>query len=257
MRRASVIGAWLAAACVGLVFVASAAALEAPEMGRCVSKSGGKYLNNVCTKAATGTKVGKYEWEPGAVHKKFTGSSGTGTLETRGRVKVECKHEASSGEFTGPKTGDNINVTFTECSESLKHKCTSAGAAEGEIKTVTLAAELVWEKKPKKTAIRLFPQSGAFFASFICGPAEVEVRENSTTGGILVPILADKAQTTVTEKFTAKSGVQKPDAYYNSANEKVPCFLEAKIGGSVFEQSGQTETNIMVDEEALEVNTVV
>lgn len=239
------------------VLVASASALEPPEMGRCVAKTGGKYLNNVCTKAATGTKVGKFEWEPGAIHKKFTASAGTAVLETRGRVKVECKHEAASGEFTSPKAGGNINVTFTECKESLEHKCTSAGATEGEIKTATLAGELVWEKKPKRTAIRLFPQSGAFFASFVCGPATSEVRENSPTGGILVPIRADKSETKVEQKFVAKKGVQKPDAYFNSAGEKVPCFLEAKIGGSVFEQAGQTEVNVMVDEEPLEVNTVV
>lgn len=259
MRHLRCAGVCLVAAVVLSGVAAASAFAEAPEMGRCVTKAGGRFVNNVCTKEATGKKAGKgkYEWEPGAVHNKFTASSGTATLETHGGVKVECKHEAATGEFTSPKTGGNINVTFTECKEGLGHKCTSAGAAEGEIKTATLAGELVWEKISKKTAIRLFPQSGAFFASFVCGPATAEVRENSTTGGILVPIPAKKAQTSVEEKFVAKKGVQKPDAYYNAAGEKIACFLEAKIGASVWEQSGQTEVNIMVDEESLEVNTVV
>ncbi len=251
------VATWSLVLAVSAIGSTSAWASEPPEIGRCVSKTGGKFLNNVCTKQATGTNVGKYEWEPGAIHKKFTASSGTAVLETHGRVKVECKHEAATGELTSPKTAGNINVTFTECKEALEHKCTSAGAAEGEIKTATLAGELVWEKKPKKTALRLFPQSGSFFASFVCGPAPSEVKENSHTGGILVPVRADKSETKVEEKFVAKGGVQKPDAYYNAANEKIPCFLEAKIGGSVFEQAGQTEVNIEVDEEPLEVNTTV
>jgi hypothetical protein len=257
MRRYKLTGLCVALVLGTIAVLAQSAFAEAPEMGRCVKKTKGAFLNSVCTKHATGTEVGKYEWEPGAVKNKFTASANTAVLETRGRVKVECKHEVASGEFTSPKDGANINVTFTECKEALEHECTSAGAAEGEIKTATRAGELVWEVKPTKPAIRLFPQSGSFFASFACGPATSEVKENSPTGGILVPITPNKSQTKVEEKFVAKAGIQKPDAYFNAADEKIPCFLEAKISNSKFEQAGQTEVNIMVDEEALEVNTIV
>lgn len=265
--------------CLVAVFATSAVAVAsasaaAPEIGRCVvspSKTG-LYTNNNCTKLAkankkTGKIEGGYEWEAGVANEgrsgaknKFTGESATATLESAVGVKVQCTHEQSSGEFTSPKTVGNINVTFTGCKEGLENKCTSPGAKEAEIKTDTLAGELVWEKwgsKLKKVAIRLFPQSGSLFAAFKCGPGNSEVRENSSLGGILAPLPVGKMETKVDQKFEAKKGKQKPDAYYNSKGERIECFLEANIGATPFEQAGQTEVNVQTDEEALEVNYVV
>ena len=87
------LGMLTAAAVVVSAVVAGAAWAEAPEIGRCVSHSGGKYTNNICTKEAKGKKVGSFEWEPGAVKKKFTGVGGVGTLETVNRAEVTCKTE--------------------------------------------------------------------------------------------------------------------------------------------------------------------
>lgn len=253
MRRLGLVWLCLAAAVVAsAVTVASAWALEAPEIGRCVSHAGGKYTNNVCTKLTKGTKAGSFEWESGAVKKKFTGSGGTGTLETVHGVKVTCKTESSDGEYTSSKTVGNVAVVFTGC-ESTGFKCKTVGSAEGEIATNPLAGTLVWEKYGKKVAIDLVPQAGELFVEFSCGPANAKVK-----GSVLTNIPADKAEIKVDEKFTAKKGKQKPEYYYTSKTEKTKDVLISKVGGPAaeFEQSGQTISNIQTDEEALEVNTV-
>jgi hypothetical protein len=252
MRRLRFVGAVLVAALAYSVVTVASVFAEAPEVGRCVARTGGKYTNNVCTKLAKGKTVGSFEWEAGAINKKFTGAGGVGTLETIHGVKVTCKAETSDGDFTSSKTVGNIAVVFTGC-ESAGFKCNTAGSAEGEIVTNPLAGTLVWEKFGKKVAIDLVPQTGELFVEFSCGPAAAKV-----TGSVLTNIPDDKVETKVEEKFTAKKGKQKPEYYYTSKTTKVKDVLISKIGGpgAELEQSGQTITNIQTDEEALEVNTV-
>lgn len=251
MNMVKLIGGAVATAVVAsALFAASAFALEAPEMGRCVPQTGGVYKNSVCTKLGSETKPGSFEWLPGAVKNKFTGVGGAATLETIHAVKVTCKTEASAGEFTGPKTVGNISVVFTGC-ESLGFKCKTPSSAEGEIATNLLSGRLVWEKFKKKVAIDLVPQSTELFVEFQCGPANAKV-----TGSVMTNIPADVVKTTFEERFTAKKGKQKPEFYYNAADEKIQDVLISKIGGpgAELEQSGQTVTNNQTDEEPLEVN---
>jgi len=235
----------------GAALATSAWALEAPEIGRCVSHAGGKYTNSVCTKLAKGTKAGSFEWEPGAVKNKFSGVGGAATLETVKKVKVSCKTEASRGEIKSPKTVGNIEVTFTGC-ESLEFKCSTPGAKEGEIVTNDLAGTLRWENAAKsKVALDLVPQTGVRFVEFACGPANAFVE-----GSVLTNLLVNKTETVFEEKFAAKVGKQKPEYYYTATGEKVKDVLMAKIGGSSpLAQAGQTVTNTQTDEEALEINT--
>ncbi|HTZ63705.1 MAG TPA: hypothetical protein VMB51_06335 [Solirubrobacteraceae bacterium] len=252
MSRLKLIGLCVVAAlAMGSLAVASAWA-QPPEIGRCVSHASGKYTNNVCTKLAKGKKVGSFEWESGAVKKKFSGTGGAGTLETVNIAQVTCKTEVSHGEFTSPTTVGNVAVTFTGC-ESGGFKCATVGAKEGEIVTNPLAGTLVWEKYSKKVAIDLVPQATELFAEFECGPAAAKVK-----GSVLTNIPANKMETKIEEKFTAKKGKQKPEYYYTSKTEKVKDVLMSKIGGpgAAYEQAGQTITNVQIDEEALEVNTV-
>lgn len=255
MRTARVIGGALVVALVTAAACAASAFAEAPEFGRCLATSGGKYTNSVCTKLAKPGKVGIYEWEPGAVKNKFTGAGGAATLETVGHNKVTCKAEASTGEFTTPKTVGNINVVFTGC-EGFGDKCKTNGANTGEIVVNPLSGTLVWEDSTKKkVAIDLVPQSGELFVEFECGAAVfAEVK-----GSVLTNVPADKVVTKIEEKFSAKSGKQKPEYYYTSSGEKVKDVLMAKLGGLTkeFEQAGQTVTNTQTDEEAGEVNTAV
>ena len=251
MRKLRLIGGVVAVAvAAGALFAASASALEAPEMGRCVPQTGGQFKNNVCTKLGSESKPGSFEWLPGAVKNKFKGVGGAATLETVHAVKVTCKTEASVGEYTGPKTVGNISVVFTGC-ESLGFKCKTPASAEGEISTNLLSGRLVWEKFKKKVAIDLVPQSTELFVEFQCGPANAKV-----TGSVMTNVPADVVKTTFEERFTAKKGKQKPEFYYNAADEKIQDVLISKIGGpgAELEQSGQTVTNNQTDEEALEVN---
>jgi len=254
MTKHRLLGLCLAAALACSAVGATSAWAEAPELGRCVSHAGGKYTNNVCTKAATGKIVGKYEWEPGAVKAKFTGVGGVATLETVHKVKVTCKTEVSSGEYTSPKTVGNINVTFTGC-ESLGYKCKTTTSAEGELSTVPLAGTLRWENATKtKVAIDLVPQSGELFIEFQCGPADAKVQ-----GSVMTNVPVDIVKTVFEQKFTAKLGKQKPEYYYTATGEKVKDVLISKIGGpgAELEQSGQTVTNLQTDEEPLELNRYV
>jgi hypothetical protein len=253
MRRLRTIGfAVVAAVAMGVVSATAAMALEAPELGRCVALAKGKFTNSVCTKKASGTTVGTFEWEPGAVKNKFTGVGATATLETIHKVKVTCKTEASSGEYTSSKTVGNIAVKFTGC-ESLKYKCKSPGAAEGEIKTRVLAGTLRWETATKsKVAIDLVPQEGELFVEFQCGPANAIVK-----GSVMTNVPVNIAKTVFEQKFTATKGKQKPEFYYTASKEKIKDVLISKIGGpgAELEQSGQTVTNTQTDEEPLELNS--
>jgi hypothetical protein len=252
MRHLRSIGICLVAGLAACGAFAASASAEPPEIGRCTAHSGGKYTNNVCTKQAKGKVVGGFEWESAAIKNKFAGTGGVGTLETVGGVKVTCQTESSTGEFTSPKTVGNISVVFKGCS-SAGHKCETAKATEGEITTNVLSGTLVWEAFGKKVAIDLVPQSTELFVEFSCGPAPVIVK-----GSVLTNIPADKTETTIDEKFTAKKGKQKPEYYYTSKTAKTKDVLLSKIGGegAELEQSGQTITNVQTDEEPLEVNTV-
>ena len=251
MKQIRLVGVCVVLACAAIAIAAAAASAAPPEMGRCVKVAAktGKFSSSSCTKEKTG---GSYEWHAGAEKTGFSGTGGIGTLETVGKIGVQCKTERSTGQFTGTKTVAGVNVTFAEC-KSAGYLCESAGAGSGVIKTFPLAGELVWENKTKKkVAVNLFAESGELLAKFVCGPSRVEVR-----GAVLVNIPAGKMESTFAEKFSTKKGVQKPDAYENAKGEKVPTFLEADASGLTkgWEQAGQTITNTQTDEEALEVNT--
>lgn len=255
MKRSMWVGACAAIMLLGAVLTASAFGAEAPEIGRCVKVAAGtgQFTTSACSKKAKPTKLGEYEFEPGAIKTHFIGTGGAATLETVHAVKVTCGTERSSGEFTSSKTVGNVEVVFTGC-ESLRYKCSTPMAAEGEIVTNALAGKLVWEKFGKKVAIDLFPQSTELFVEFQCGPVNAKVK-----GSVLCALPVDKMEPTLEEKFTAKKGKQKPEYYYASPTEKIKDVLMSKIGGPgiEFEQAGQTVTNVQTDEESLEVNTVV
>ena len=139
--------ALLAVLALGAV-AATAALAAAPEIGRCekVAAKTGKFSSATCTTEKAG---GSYEWVPGAVKNKFTGTGAIGTLETVGKVAVQCKTEASKGHFTGTKTVGGVEVEFNECL-SGGFKCETPGTGVGIIKTKTLAGELGVGKQGEK-----------------------------------------------------------------------------------------------------------
>jgi hypothetical protein len=271
------------------LFAASASA-EAPEYGRCLAHAGGKWKNGGCTAAA---KQGEFEWYPSegkaangeenpVVNRAFTSKSTEGTLirlegtgEASGGVKqkVVCKGETSSGEVTGPKTNVVNKVVFTGC-ESSGGKCSTFGAAEGEVRWNDIEGQLVVEKfgyvKETKTLVpaknklanEFTPKGTEYFTVFDCGPVTVWVK-----GHVLSPVTANKMLNATTVKFTALGGNQKPEHVALSINTETgqetygpELTLETRFEDfhpAAFEESGQTLTTVQTNEEALEINTVI
>jgi opacity protein-like surface antigen len=231
------------------VAVASAAAFSPPEVGRCVKVAvgTGKFTSGTCIKEKAGSS---YEWLPGAVKNKFNTTGGVGTLATVNGTTVICKTQGSGGEFNSPKTVTGVTVRFTGC-ESAGFHCTTAGSAQGEIVTNPLEGRIGVENKlKKKLALDLFPTSadGGLYVTFNCG-----VSLHITVGGsVLVNLPSDKMLTSMTLKYTATKGHQKPEHLEGEPND----VLITEINSVKPEQSGITITSTQVAEEALEANAL-
>jgi hypothetical protein len=240
---------------------------EPPEFGRCItgpSKKEGKktvYLGGFTAATclvASGTRSGKYEWEPGIAKAPFktTLASGPVTLESAVKTsKVTCKGEAGRGEYTGRKTVGAVTLTLTGCElVTAKSDCRSAGALAGEIVTNPLAGELGVEKlgatsATNKIGLDLYhPGKAGPLMEFKCGATAVTVQ-----GSVIVPVKANKMSATQALKFKASKGKQKPEAFAGEA----PDVLEESLDGAPFEQTGVTASLTLTSEEASEINSVV
>jgi hypothetical protein len=194
--------------CLVAVFaVAAAAATSAsalPEWGQCFKKgAGGKYTDANCTKKATLTKPGEFEWRKSTevANKKFSGGSvGSGGVlssnwttcfggtydhqrvpskkcvegggevaQISAKVNVECESEVNHGEATGSKEVRNVIVKFLGCKALGTIPCAN-GSVEGEITTNVLKGSLGYISKPKKeVGVLLEPTvKKGEFAKFSC-----------------------------------------------------------------------------------------
>jgi hypothetical protein len=272
MRRIRIAGLCLVAAFVVSVAATASASAAAPEFGRCVKQVAvnkvysGSYSDSKCTKAvseAEKAKKGKYEWEPGFGAKRgFTTKGGAATLATKGGKTVTCTSEKSTGEYLNDGTNkkESTTVEFGGC-VSNSFKCTSAGAGEesGRLVTNPLIGEIGFENKAaKKTALKLTPAPSAAgkFIEFKCVGLEVKVqgKGGESGAGILVNIKNDKMTTTESLKYKATKGVQKPVKWEGPNPET---YLESNFEKLGYEQSGQTVTSTVTNEEALELNIFV
>ena len=247
----------VAAAVLSAVVVANASA-AAPEFGRCLKaakvnkKLTGMYENSACTKEVPVEKratLGKFEWHPGAVKKFQTTAGGKGALATVGGLGVHCETEHSTGEYSGTKEVKNVVVKFNGC-ESGGAKCSTAGSESGELVTKKLEGVVGFiNKATLKTGFDLFPEGKTgLFIEFSCLGLTVAVR-----GSVIVPIIADKMALTDTLKYVQTGGRQEVEHFEGEAND----ILESSFRGAPFEQSGQTITTVLTDEEKLELNAVV
>jgi hypothetical protein len=285
MQRFRIVGLCLVAAlALSAVTAAGASAFvrEPPEVGRCVKKAGGKWKDGACkVKAVAGEE--KFEWIPvgetenpyNVAHPPNLNYTSKSKLETSiqlettgagngGHVKsvVTCKNtsasgagEESEGTVTGAKTSTAKNVIFHNC-ESSGLKCKTASATkEGEIKVAELDGLLGWEKistegpVKNKVANEFTPKGGGHFADFACGGIAVEVR-----GHVLNPVTANAMKLSVTVKFVAAKGKQKPEKFVGGPL----AILESKFSNvpGEFEQSGQTLTAVQTNKEKLEISTL-
>jgi hypothetical protein len=216
-----------------------------------VAKGAGKYASATCISLKAG---GSYEWLPGVEKKKFTTkiTEGAATLETVKGSKVVCKTETSTGEYTGTKTVGGVVLILTGC-ERLGEKCSSAGAAGGEIVTKSLEGVLGIEKlgvtnATNRIAFDLFPVGKTgMVMEFSCGGTEVSVQ-----GSLIVPVSANKMLLTSTLKYSASKGKQKPEMFVGELKD----ILEASFNKEVFAQTGLTLKTTQTNEEPVEVNSV-
>ena len=231
----------------------SAAPPSSPEYGRCVkvSKGTGKYANAGCT--SLGGKDG-YEWDSGVLAAPFKTkhTSGSVTFETVKGSKVTCTGEASTGQYTGPKTVGGVVLTLTGC-QRTSEKC-SSGAVAGEIVSNPLEGALGVEKlgvdnSKNKIGLDLYPvgKTGPLM-EFSCGATTVSIQ-----GSVIVPVKANKMSLTSALRFTAVAGKQRSESFVGEPKD----ILEASFNGEPFEQTGLTLTTTQTNEEQVEVNSVV
>jgi hypothetical protein len=202
-----------------------------------------------------------------------------GTGEKIGtKTEVECKKQTSDGTITSDTTASAEHIVYTGC-ESSKIGCNSTGASPGEIKveplTVTLGLEAIGYNKEKhieepakdKAAQDFTPKSGTKIVEFTCATALHVIVESLGGRGILAPAKTNAMINAATVKFNGTGGGQKPEKLAESIelstgkvtySEEISLLaaFEKPPAGPEFEESGQTQTNNVKDEEKVEVNTV-
>ncbi len=223
----------------------------APEYGRCVPVSfAGDFIDNKCTKAEPTGGGGKFVWEPGVEKPGFTASSSTVKLETTGKVKLTCTSATLAGTIAPPSSVGDVAIRFAGCESSAK-ACTTAGLGSGEIGTGALEGALGWERKPSEhVALDLYPhgRTGPFMQYTCSGqPA------TSVTGSVLLPLKADKMETSPKLKLKASKGKQIPEGFEGAA----PDVLLSSIGGGAAEQDGLSLSGTQTYEQSLEVNAAI
>jgi FG-GAP repeat len=229
-------------------------ATQGTEFGRCVkvAKGDGAYKTSACDSTQAG---GSYEWEPGVLkaHFKTKLTSGSITLESAVKTsKMTCTGETSNGEYTGLKTVGGLVLTLTGCTRGTE-KCSSVGAAAGEIVTKSLEGQLGFiEREPTaskdKIGLDLNPAGiTGLVVEFSCGSTVVSVQ-----GSVIVPVKANKMSVTQALKFKASKGRQTPERFEGVAKD----ILEESFNGGTPENTGLKVSITQTSEEDVEVNSV-
>lgn len=220
-----------------------------PGLGRCIKVAAGTGNYKTATCEAGDVPAGNYEWWPEAIKNKFTSALKPATIvtfETKNGTKVTCTGETDVGEYIG-ETEDRETITYTGC-ETSKIKCNSVGHGAGEITTTLLRSTIGWLNKAKKqVGVDLAPLSGATFAEFDCGALHVEIK-----GSVVAPIPGGKMLLTYAVTFSALKGKQKYEKLEGAPKDT----LEMKFGAGPVEQSGLSATEIISNEEKLEIKRV-
>jgi hypothetical protein len=238
-----------------------------PELGRCqkavatkVGKSAvyhGAYIASNCVES--GQEFGKFEWAPGPGPKnKFTGKTGTATLETTGGARIKCTASTSAGEYNGTKTA-TVNASFTGCTlVSSSQPCTSAGAAAGEVVTPTLEGSLGFIKdtfrEGREVSVGLDLKHEPSVLSAECGGAQPTLV--TVTGSVIAAIAPIDIMTMKSSlKYKASKGLQAPEAFEGGAKDTLLASLESGSSKTA-EQAGLTATASLVNEERLEIKAL-
>jgi hypothetical protein len=247
---------------------------EAPEVGRCLALTGGKYADAGCKTLAKEVKQEKHEWYPGfgpngkgeekliepakRAYKAVSKEATVIRLETVKGEGVTCKNQTSEGELTGPKTNRNFNIVFTGC-ETAGLPCvgTNPKASHGGEILVKELLGVIGVYKTGETVAKdklandFFPASGEIFTEFECSGLKLVVK-----GEVMVPIKTNAMASTQTVKFTASKGKQKPEKFVAdpAGLKRVLYAKNSKL--EEFFQAGQTLTTIQTGAEKVEASTI-
>ena len=222
------------------------------EFGRCVGlgKHAASNYKKGCTVLAAG---GGFEWLAEMPKPDFTLSgSGTQELVGSGGALVICKGgEHGSGELSGGSGASSVTIVLSGCAAGKsKHspKCSSSGAAEGEIGTSTLEGTVGFtNREADNAALELLPAEGETFMAFTCGTVATEVR--GAVFGSLSPV--NKATASYKLDFAESRGSQRIEGFQEGSRE----VLEASSAGAPYEQVGLTDDLKLATEEAVELNS--
>jgi hypothetical protein len=166
------------------------------------------------------------------------------SLETVGKNKITCLTSAGKGAITGP-SALNMSITFKGC-ESSATKCTSTGAAEGEILTTAFEGKLGNLKSGSTPGVAFFQgKEKSTAAEFACGTTKVKL-----TGGVVGPIsTVGKVESKLTLSYTAKSGIQLFESLFGGPLD----VLDLQFGEGTAEQSGLVAKFTLKLSESLEI----
>ncbi len=229
---------------------------QPPEFGRCVKVPGGGEFTTSSCQTESAMSSGGYEWLPGVNAGGFTTAIKPTTIvkleSAVSKEKVTCTGESGTGEVTGVKTVGEVTLDFTGC-ESLGGSCTTAGAAEGELRSAALDGVLGVEKITEKlgkeilhAGLWLHPvEASAPFLEYACTTSGLSIID----GGLIGAIAGGKPTKTTAFKLVASGGRQKPESFEGGLREV--------LTNSLGEQVGISLTATRTNEEAFEVNTVL
>ncbi len=241
------------------------AVAKLPELGRCEKVKGVREgpitrfhggFNEHCIEENL-VKEGEFEWTPGPGPKrKFTGTSGTVTLETVGKTKITCAGATSNGEYTGPKTA-TVTVAFSGCQRSsTKEPCQSAGAGSGQVVTSPLQGQLgfIQDEFTQATpvpSVGLDLKHEPTLLTAECGSS----KEALSVGGSMIGQIAviDKMVPSFTLAFKALEGKQSPEQFEGGVKDT----LSESLGAGSPEQAGVTSKGKLTNEEKLQIKAEV
>jgi hypothetical protein len=144
---------------------------------------------------------------------------------------VHCSGSHGVGEITGPRsTLSNYVFTGCETQEGTEagQKCKSAGAAEKEIATGMIEADLVYIDQAKHEVGMLLNPHGGIYMEFECGGVPVEA-----SGPFLSPVgPINQEAMSFTATLSRSGATQIPSGYENANGEKLQAIPMGKRGAN-------------------------
>jgi hypothetical protein len=159
----------------------------------------------------------------GSLPVSFTTEGGPVIAELAGFSKVvHCTGSSGDGQVTGPRTAV-AKYEFTGCvAQPGSTECKSENALKEEIRTGSIAAELVYLDQAKSEVGILLNPGGGVYMKFECGGESIEAQGPFLSS--VAPI--NEAASSFTATLTESNALQTPDEYENAAGEKLKATPE-------------------------------